>query len=130
MDIPAVIDLSSGIVGLISAVAATGAWLRARALADDLAAERASENEVIGIVLDCEDGRTRSLPVHLRRREFSRAEVLGRLGMMPMRSAGARFSLRFLATPQFLADLDRVQSVRGNDTLRIPCSIAEFEQFV
>jgi len=68
------------------------------------------------------------LPVPIRRREVSRAELLGRLGMLPMAEAGKRFSLRHLSTAAFLESLDAIQD--GSETvLKIPASQAEIDQF-
>jgi hypothetical protein len=73
--------------------------------------------------------RTVELPVALSLAEFSRAEVLGRIGMI---QPGGRFKLAYINTPQFLQQI--VQILNCDDTrsellLTIPCDEAEIEQF-
>ncbi|OGR85787.1 MAG: hypothetical protein A2901_01595 [Elusimicrobia bacterium RIFCSPLOWO2_01_FULL_54_10] len=74
------------------------------------------------------DGRSVELPVHMRRRDITRAELLGRLGMLPMKQKGARFSLRALSTPSFMEAVNEVQE--GNTSvLVIPATMEELDQF-
>lgn len=71
---------------------------------------------------------TTRLPLHLRREDLSRAEVLGRIGMLPMREPGKRFSLKFLATGAFLIELEMLKGGEG-DVLSIPALEEEIDQF-
>ena len=75
-----------------------------------------------------EEERKIELPLLMRRRDLTRAEFLGRMGMIPMREAGKRFSLRFLATPAFIEGINKVADRKSN-TLLIPCSQEEIDQF-
>lgn len=130
------LGVASNVIGIASALFALMAWLQARRTQRELAAERQRLNERIevALILDGGNGRRlvparRPLPVALRRAELTRAELLGRLGMLPMREAGRRFSLDYLATPSFLDDLARAQTARGAAEIVIPCSESEFAQF-
>ena len=69
------------------------------------------------------------LPVELRRSEFSRAEILGRIGMIPMKEKGKRFSLAYLNTPAFLRQINQILDGEKDATLTIPCDEIEFTQF-
>jgi len=75
------------------------------------------------------------LPVDLTREELSRAEVLGRLGMIPINDEKRlvekqpRFLLNHLNSEAFLTQLAKIRADHGDTTLEIPCSKAEFEQF-
>ena len=83
--------------------------------------------EKIEVLLVC-NGQVAVLPLHLRRADVARAEVLGRMGMVPMREAGKRFSLDFLASEDFLEGINRVQDGKTS-TLKILCEKEEFAQF-
>ncbi len=112
-----------GALGAVGAFAASAAnWLHARRLE-----RRAAEPVKVRLVLEGE-GRSIDLPLEMRRRDLSRAELLGRLGMLPMRELGRRFSLRHLAKPAFMRDLARVLDGESA-VLTIPASIEELDQF-
>lgn len=68
------------------------------------------------------------LPLLMRRRDLTRAEFLGRMGMIPMRVKGSRFSLRHLSTPEFIQGINEVTDRKSN-TLLIPASQEEIDQF-
>ena len=91
--------------------------------------ERAAQRRSVDVVLVLSgEGRELALPLELTRGEVSRAEILGRLGMLPMATPGARFALRHLSRPEFLRDLRKVAEGE-HSVLVIPCSPEEFEQF-
>lgn len=85
----------------------------------------------VGVLLRLEtaEGQTAiRLPLALKRRDVSRAELLGRLGMLPMKQKGARFALRHLSSPTFMAAVNEVVEGRRS-TLIVPCSQEEIDQF-
>jgi len=131
MNLFELVGIASNLIGIAGALFALMAWRAAKRTQRELAAERARLNEPIEVALVLISGQERrELPVALRRAELTRAELLGRLGMLPMKEPGKRFSLAWLATPAFLARLAEVQAGHGRATIVIPCSEAEFEQFV
>lgn len=69
------------------------------------------------------------LPIELCRAELTRAEILGRIGMIPMAEKGKRFTLSYLSTPDFLRQIHQVVEGNGDDVLTIPCNEEEFKQF-
>jgi hypothetical protein len=75
------------------------------------------------------------LPVDMTREELSRAEVLGRLGMIPindekkLEEKQPRFVLSYLNSEAFLTQLAKIRADSGDAVLEIPCSREEFEQF-
>lgn len=94
--------------------------------------EKKRLNQKIKVTLLLTDGNKQlesPLPVELRRGELSRAELLGRLGMIPMKEKGKRFTLKYTNTKAFLGELGRVQQSSGQSILVIPCSKEEIEQF-
>ncbi|MBP7951806.1 MAG: hypothetical protein KA004_19345 [Verrucomicrobiales bacterium] len=77
-------------------------------------------------LVDGESGRTLlELPHQPPRRNVTRAEVLGLLGMIPSRQQ--RFDWRHLHSPQFMTQLNEVYRGRRGE-LSIPVTAAEFAQ--
>lgn len=118
----------SDVAGALGAFFALFAWLQARAMRGEI--EREKQRLETKIVIRLHNGTRRIvLPISLRRRELTRAEVLGRIGMLPMREPGKRFSLAYLATPQFLEMLDEAQTSIAPVAIDIPATPTEIEQF-
>lgn len=132
MDFPAasLIDYVSGILALLAAISSVAAWMQSIANRNALSSEKERQNAAIGIKLVSEDGRSRLLDLEMIRAEVSRAEVLGRLGMLPMASKGQRFSIAWLSSKEFLQELARIRDGAGSDMIRIKVSASEFDQFV
>lgn len=126
MDLFDLIDLIGNTIGIVGALFAAGAWYQTRRARRDAARERERLNQSVAIVL--RSATEFVSPMSIRRADLSRAELLGRLGMLPMRESGRRFSVKFLATSEFLSRLDRVAS--GSDPeLVIECAPDEIAQF-
>jgi hypothetical protein len=89
-----------------------------------------SSNEEIKVYLKADGQEPRLLPVFLRRRDLTRAELLGRIGMLPMKESGApRFDLKaLLATREFFEDLNALMEGKGN-ALEIAATPDEIDQF-
>ncbi len=91
--------------------------------------EQARLSEVVKLMIIVTDGVERvTLPITVRRAEVSRAEILGRLGMVPMRTKGARFALAFVSTMEFCEAVSAIAAGRAT-TLVIPASQSELAQF-
>lgn len=113
---------ASNVAGFIGAISSTVVWVR-------LKRAEALGNEEVRVVLTLEGAdESRTLPLNILRKDLSRAEILGRLGMIPMKERGKRFSLRGIATPAFMQAINEV-SVGKSDTLTIPVSEEEMGQF-
>lgn len=110
------------LLGAGSFVASTGLWawlaLKNRALRRPVVVRLA--------LAESEQGLRLELPLHLRAGELSRAELLGRLGMLPMKEPGKRFAIRSLSGLDFLVKLDQAGKT---GLIEIPCSKGEIEQF-
>ncbi len=84
------------------------------------------QNEKISVVLT-HGSKEFLLAAELRRAECTRAEVLGRLGMMK-KNNGQRFSIAHLGTSTFFGHVNDI--AEGVSTrLSIPCSEEELAQF-
>jgi len=87
---------------------------------------RAMEHVEVQLRLEGEDS-TVALPLEMLRKDISRAELLGRLGMA-LKNQGQRFSLKAMSTPAFMRSVNEV--VEGKtSTLVIPCTKEELDQF-
>ena len=108
--------------GVIAAVASTATWFSNRR------ANRLAQEAVKVLLRVGEGGRQVALPLEIIRRDLSRAELLGRIGMLPMKKAGSRFALREIGTP---ATMRAVNSVLKGETsvLVIPATAEEIDQF-
>jgi hypothetical protein len=111
------------IIGFVALIITTvnTLWLRA---------DRARQNAPI--YLELHNGkRVYRLPTPVRRQDFSRAEVMGRLGTIPMRGdAQGRYKIAYISNPKFLADIERIYTDNlVEDTLVIPCDDTEYDQF-
>jgi hypothetical protein len=84
------------------------------------------QQQKISVILQ-NGGNSLELPVELYRSEFTRAEILGRVGMIPCK--GQRFKLDYFSKKEFLDQINRIASSDGNATLIIPCDNDEFSQF-
>jgi hypothetical protein len=78
------------------------------------------------------------VPLELRRGEFSRAELQGRMGTIPLtavmadgkeRPKGARYEIKSTGTQSFYQKLNRVAAIESIDVIVIECSHDEFNQF-
>lgn len=123
------ISLIADIIGILGAVFALFAWRQARQLREDLKQEQTRQNQVVQVELRQGD-RTYALPVlQLRRGELTRAEILGRIGMIPMKKKGQRFEIRYTNTAEFLKQINQILDGKVDSILTIPCTDTEFEQF-
>jgi len=115
------------IIGHVSNVAgALGGIVAAIGVIRLLAAKRRQEQLVeVSLVLTSTSQKF-VLPLQLQRKDITRAELLGRLGMFV--KGGQRFSLAALGSAQFLGNLNEV--ARGNkNELVLQVSEEEISQF-
>ncbi|MCG8349959.1 MAG: hypothetical protein MI924_19515 [Chloroflexales bacterium] len=116
------------IIGIGGAIFALFAWIQSFQLRKEIAREQRRQHKKITVVLQ-HGSEDLELPVELRRAELTRAEVLGRLGMIPMKTKGQRFALDYLHTPAFLHQINQISESDEDAILTIPCKSEEFTQF-
>ena len=114
------VEVLANFAGLIGATISTGIWLQLRAMK-----KRAAQPISVKLV---GDRRILELPLYLTRENLSRAEILGRLGMIPMKEKGKRFSLVGLSSPDFLRRINDAKSGKRGMIL-IPATEEEIDQF-
>lgn len=120
----------SDVVSVLGSLFALLAWLNTKRLGRTIKRERERLNQKVTTVLKSENGAIR-LPITLRRGDVTRAEVLGLVGMLPMKVhvKGERYSIAYLSDPQFSVELLRVQKSEGETEFLIQCTPEELNQF-
>ena len=117
-------------LSVIGAFYAFFAWLQAKANNRQITREQERLNSRIKVILmENVSKRQIVLPVHLRRLELTRAELLGRIGMIPRKNKSEFFVLSFLNSSSFFQELNRIQASNQEEDLVIPCTSDEIEQF-
>lgn len=97
-----------------------------------LRTEQREGNKKITLLLEVEGQPSRSytVPGTIRRKDFSRAEIMGRLGMIPRKNNTPNFVLGYVQkNPKFLLRIERIYEAKKDITMTIPCSPEEFDQF-
>jgi hypothetical protein len=123
-----ILGLVADTIGIFGAGFAFYAAIQARQIRKAQELEQQRQNKKVTVLLKYGDALHR-LPVELRRADLTRAEILGRIGMIPMKQKGERFSLSHLNTPEFLKHINQIVEGTGDADLIIPCTREEFEQF-
>jgi hypothetical protein len=116
------LEFVSNVLGVASVAVSTAIYM-------NMKVQERKNNKVVGVKLILVDGSYEvSLPLRMLRKDVSRAEMLGRMGMIPMKEKGKRFSIRSLFTQEFMDNIMEVQ-LGKSDTVIIPCTREEIEQF-
>ena len=128
------LSIAADVIGVAGAVFALIGWLTTMQLKKQLAEEENRKNKKIKIMLKY-GKKTFTLPATIRRAELTRAEVLGRLGMIPRRQTKPktekqeRFGIEYLNNEKFFEQMDELLKGKQNATLHIDCTKEEFNQF-
>lgn len=115
-------------IGIIGAFFALKAWIQTRQITHYFEFEKHRQTQRIRIVLSHGDEQF-ELPMPLLRYELTRQEVLGRIGMIPMKKGQKRFSIRYLNTIEFWEQLTQIWEGQSDGILTIPLKEDELEQF-
>jgi hypothetical protein len=111
------------IIGLITGLVSVAIWIH-------LLRKESRYNELISISLAAPELAFKAtLPGKIRRKNLTRAELQGMLGMLPMRVSGQRYQLDALNDGAFFDDLERAQIDRDIKEIEIVCQPQELEQF-
>lgn len=88
------------------------------------------DNDLIAITLHVPESHlTATLPGKIRRKNLTRAELQGLLGMLPMQEAGKRYQLPALNDPAFFDGLMKAQVDRDIHEVVISCDQEDLQQF-
>jgi len=96
-----------------------------------LRTEQREANKKISLLLEVEgiSDLNYALPGTIRRKDFSRGEIYGRLGMIPLKE-GTRWQIRYVQTnPKFLEKIEEIYNLIEDTTMTIHLTKEEFDQF-
>lgn len=111
------------VVGVVTGVITVFIWIH-------LIMRERKYNQLIAISLFVpSSGFKATLPGKIRRKNLTRAELQGLLGMLPMKVAKDRYVLSVLNTAEFFQVLEEAQVCRHIDEINIICNEDEITQF-
>lgn len=111
------------VIGLITGVITMLIWLH-------LKWREKKDNDLIAVsLLDSVTGYKATLPCNIRRKNLTRAELQGLLGMLPMKEKGKRYELGGLNRMDFFTSLEKAQVSRDIHEVSILCSSDDLMQF-
>lgn len=117
------LDKSGILVGLFTGVVSLMIWIH-------LLRKEKRDNDLISITLSVTDQAfTATLPGKIRRKNLTRAELQGMLGMLPMKHAGKRYQLGALNDLAFFEGLEQAQVDRDIHEVVIKCDEDDLSQF-
>lgn len=116
------------IASITGTIFAAMAWIYSRNVAKKLDNEKTIKSRKIAVVLQ-HGAEKIELPVELRRSELTRAEILGRIGMLPLKNKNTHFNLGYLNTVEFLDQVNKINQAENEGLLTIPCTKTEIGQF-
>jgi len=123
------VSLIADVIGILGAVFALLAWRQAWQIREDQQREQIRQNQVVQVKLQY-GKQSHDLPLlRLRRGELARAEVLGHIGISPMKKKGQRFEIRYTNTAEFVQQINQILDGASDGILTIPCTQQEFDQF-
>lgn len=111
------------VIGLITGLVTVAIWIH-------LLRKESRDNKLISISLAVPELEFKAtLPGKIRRKNLTRAELQGMLGMLPMKTMGQRYQLDALNDGAFFDDLENAQIDRDIKEIEIVCKPQELEQF-
>ncbi len=118
------------VAGVIGAIVSIFVLFKSRKIESFLEKEKARLNEKIRMIL--KQGDNEYILPDLRRQDVTRSEIQGRLGVIPMKVKGKRYSIEFTNSSEFYRQIDLVSegsNESGHSSLTITCTNEEFAQF-
>lgn len=118
----------SFIADIVGISAALFAGYQAYKLRQERKREKERQDKKIKVILKSPTQHI-NLPFDLRRSETTRAEVLGRIGMIPMKEKGKRFEIQNTNTEEFLLKMYQIIDGKDDAEFIITCVPDELSQF-
>lgn len=118
------------VAGVIGTIVSIFVLLKSRKIAKFLEKEKKRKSEQIKFILKA--GKFVFELPFLRREEVTRGEIQGRLGTIPMKVKGSRYSIEYTNSLEFYEQIDKIyegSNELGNSSLIITCTKEEFAQF-
>ncbi|HEY0428578.1 MAG TPA: hypothetical protein VGC76_12425 [Pyrinomonadaceae bacterium] len=118
------------VIGIVGTYFSWNAWNESKKTQQIVKKEEERKNEKIKVALKA--GKKEYILPAMRRQDVTRGEILGRLGVIPMKVKGNRYSIEFTNSPEFYKQIDLISAGSnelGNSDLIIDCSNKELGQF-
>ncbi|MDD2466499.1 MAG: hypothetical protein PHI97_21085 [Desulfobulbus sp.] len=121
-------NLTSGLASIFGTILTGFTFYKAMKIENELQQEKQRKMKKVSVVLQCENN-SFQLPGSILRVDLTRAEVLGHLGMIPMKSPKERFSIGYLNGSHFFSQIHEISAGKEDAVLKISCNKEEWSQF-
>jgi len=126
-------SIFADILSVLGAFFAIYGWLLLKINNLNYKKEKIRLNKAIDIIIRNESDKKKIVaPFKLRRKDLTRSEILGVIGMIPLKEhlKNQRFShIEYLQTGTFWIDVEKVKDSEIENKIIIQCSQIEFDQF-
>jgi len=128
-----IFNVIAGLVSIVGTIFAYSAWRQAQQVNKTLEQEKERQNKNVKVMLK-DPTHHIVLPFDLRRRETTRAEILGRIGMIPLMplpdgKPRPRFEILYTNTESFLRKMYEIIDGKDDAEFEITCESGELDQF-
>jgi hypothetical protein len=125
-----IFSIVANLASLVGLVVSIMAWWKIVKVDKDLARERKRLAQGVKVVLKWGETQNDRLELpSISRGDLTRAELLGLIGMMPLRNPTERFAIAYISSPQFFSALKTAQRSDGEASLELSCEQNEIERF-
>lgn len=121
-------DIIALITALITVFVAYKTWKNTQKLKTDIEKENKRMDVPIKIILYY-GADSIELPIGIKRKDATRAEIMGRIGTIPMKKKQDRYKIEYFGTGSFITEIEEIYKDNSERDLKIPCNKEEFEQF-
>ena len=118
------------IAGIIGTVVSIFVLIKSKKIESIIEKDKARLKEKVKIVL--KHGGNEEILSEMCRKDITRSEIQGRLGAIPMKVKGKRYSIEFVNSSEFFERIDLISGGSNetkNTRLIIDCEEKEFAQF-
>jgi len=124
------LGITADVTGIFAAIFALFAWIQATLNHKYIKEAERLSNEKVSLVIRVRGGNDEiRLPSKIRRADLNRQEILGRIGMIPMKEPQVRFALKYLNDSEFFDQLDKIHSGTDSVEIIVYCDDEELNQF-
>ena len=124
-----IIGTVADFIAIITVFVSFFTWKNTQKLKNDLKKENERMNDPIKVILNNGEDEV-ILPVEVSRKDVTRNEIMGRLGMIPKKGKDqSRFKIGYTSTKSFIDQIISIYDGNSNQSLIIPCKEGEIEQF-
>jgi hypothetical protein len=124
-----IFSIVANLASLAGLVVSIMAWWKIVKVDKDLARERQRLAQGVTVVLKCEELDVRVELPAISRGDLTRAELLGLIGMIPLKNPTERFAIAYTSSTKFFSALKTAKQSDGAASLEVSCEQEEIERF-